>query len=92
MTDNNDHFILPSIKAVVDYLYDAEEKDWLANGSPHMHIFLDIRATRWWLNSKKIVGDAISNINIDNVCIMCGKLMPKDWDGYCYECEYQNEL
>lgn len=43
--------ILPSLKAVIEYLYNDEEKHWIEYDRPHNHIFMDIRTVRKFINS-----------------------------------------
>lgn len=56
----DESYIYPSIKALVDYLYEDEENHWLEMDKPHAHIFQDVRAVGKWLKTKKIIGDALS--------------------------------
>lgn len=58
--NKEDAFILPSILALVEYLYEDEEANWIESDKVHAHIFHDVRAVSKWLNTKKITGDSLS--------------------------------
>lgn len=47
-----DFATIESLRQILDYLHDDEEKDWLASGAPEDgHIFCDIKRVIKWLDS-----------------------------------------